>query len=160
MVMWRGPSTSGVQALFDSWVAAYKADRSSDPGPVKVRRAKPKTAVDGCYDQATPPVFIAENLVFSSKPVSKCSELYPVYSNTRHEAGGPLAANVLKCQLKPIDARDYRASLSAADLARLESIFPTGVCDWSKPGVNQVPVVAWASFGPSAQNRIIETTRP
>jgi Tannase-like family of unknown function (DUF6351) len=34
-------------------------------------------------------------------------------------------------------------------------IFPSGVCDWSKPGVNQVPVVTWASYGPSPKNRVV-----
>ena len=40
----------------------------------------------------------------------------------RYAAGGPLDANVLKCQLKPIDAKDY-AAFSASELARLRSIF-------------------------------------
>ena len=92
--------------------------------------------------------------------MSKCTALYPVYSNVRHEAAGPLAANVLKCQLKPVDAHDYPSSLSAADLMRLKHIFPTGVCDWTKPGVNQVPVTTWASFGPSPKNLIAAETRP
>ena len=55
----------------------------------KAGRTKPRTGVDGCYDKSTPPLFVADALPFSSKPTSKCSELYPVYSNTRHEAGGP-----------------------------------------------------------------------
>jgi hypothetical protein len=114
--------------------------------------------VDGCYDKSTPPRFIAEDLVFSSKPTSKCTELYPVYSNPRKEAGGPLAANILKCQLKPVDAADYKVAMSAADLARLKQVFTAGVCDWSKRGVNQVPVVPWASFGPSPKNRISDAT--
>jgi hypothetical protein len=28
------------------------------------------------------------------------------------------------------------------------------VCDYSKPGVNQVPVVPWASFGPAPENLV------
>jgi hypothetical protein len=83
-----------------------------------------------------------------------------VYSNTRHEAGGPLAANILKCQLKPVDPREYKTQPSAADLARLKALYPAGVCDWSKPGVNQVPVVTWASYGPSPKNLVFDVTRP
>jgi hypothetical protein len=82
-----------------------------------------------------------------------------VYSNPRHEAGGPLAANVLKCQLKPIDSKDYKATMSDAERARLNAIFPAGVCDWSKPGANQTPVVAWASFGPSPKNLVFDVTK-
>jgi hypothetical protein len=149
MVMWRSTLAPAAQALFDEWMVAYKSDTSADAQRVKVLRAKPKALVEGCYDKSTPPTFVAESLVFSSKPASKCSELFPVYSNTRKEAGGPLAANVLKCQLKPVDVKDYTAPLTAAEIARLKSIFPRGVCDWSRPGVNQTPVVTWASFGPS-----------
>ena len=57
-------------------------------------------------------------------------------------------------QLKPLSAADYRVALSGAQLDTLRTIFPGGVCDWSKPGVEQVPVVTWASFGPSPKNRI------
>ena len=74
-------------------------------------------------------------------------------------AGGPLAANVLKCQLKPIAARDY-ARFSPDEFARLRRIFPTGVCDWTKPGVGQVRVVPWASFGPAPENLVFDITRP
>jgi hypothetical protein len=134
-------------------MVAYKSDSSTDPQIVKVLRNRPKEAVEGCYDKSTPPAFIAEPLVFTSKPTTRCSELFPVYSNPRHEAGGPLAANVLKCQLKPIDSKDYRVAFSAAETARLKTLFPQGVCDWSKPGIHQQPVVPWASWGPSPKNR-------
>jgi hypothetical protein len=140
-------------------MVAYKSDTSDAPQRAKVIKARPKEAPDGCFDKSTPPVLIAEPLVFSSKPDSKCTELYPVYSNPRKEAGGPLAANVLKCQLKPIDARDYQVTFSGAERARLNAMFPGGVCDWTKPGVNQVPVVAWASFGPSPKNLVFDSTR-
>jgi hypothetical protein len=160
MVMWRSTSAPAAQALFDQWMVAYTSDKSVDPQRVKVLRAKPAQGVEGCYDKSTPPQFVAENLVFTSKPASKCSELYPVYSNPRHEAGGPLAANVLKCQLKPIDQKDYQASFTASELARLKTIFAGGVCDFSKPGVNQTPVVPWASLGPSPKNQIFDVTTP
>jgi hypothetical protein len=159
MLMWRSIDQKAARDAFDAWMVAYKSDTSKDPALTKVVRARPKNAPDGCYDKSTPPVLIAEELVFSSRPVSKCSTLYPVYSNPRREAGGPLAANILKCQLKPIGTGDYKAHLSEADRARLAKIFPGGVCDWSKPGVNQTPVVAWASFGPSPKNLVFDVTR-
>ena len=152
MVMWRSVQAPVAEALFDRWMAAYKSDTSTADTITKVVRAKPREAVDGCYDLATPPVFVVDDLPFTSRPVSKCSELYPVYSFPRKEAGGPLAANILKCQLKPVDRGDYRVPFSASELARLGRIFPAGVCDWRRPGVNQTPVVPWASWGPSPGN--------
>jgi hypothetical protein len=159
MVMWRSTTDPPAQALFDKWMVAYTNDKSTDAQRAKMIRARPREALEGCYDKSTPPRFIAENLVFSSKPVSRCSELYPVYSNPRREAGGPLAANVLKCELKPIDARDYKVALTPAELERLKRIFPDGTCNWAKRGVNQVRVVPWASWGPSPKNRILETAQ-
>jgi len=160
MVMWRSISGEAGPRLLEKWIVAYKADTSNDPQRAKMLRAKPKEAVDGCYDKSTPPQFVADPLPFSSQPVSKCSELYPVYSNPRKEAGGPLAANIIKCQLKPIDTKDYKAPFTPAEMTRLKSMFASGVCDWSKPGVNQVPVVTWASFGPSPKNLVFSLNGP
>ena len=154
MVMWRSVAGDQAQQLFDAWMLAYKTDRSSDSQRTKMLRAKPVAAVDGCFDTSIPPQFIKDDLPFTSKPVSKCSELFPVYSAPRIEAGGPLAANIMKCQLKPIDAKDYKVPFSASDRTRLKAIFAGGVCDWSKPGVEQTPVVTWASVGPSPKNLI------
>jgi len=160
-VFWRGPvPVDTATALFENWMTAYKSDTSSDSQIVKVIRAKPANGVEGCWDASTPARFIAEPLIFSSQPDSQCSTLWPVYSNTLKEAGGPLAANVLKCQLKAIDTGDYAVALLPAELARLNTVFPTGVCDWSKLGVNQTGVSPYASFGPSPDNAVLDATGP
>jgi len=57
--------------------------------------------------------------------------------------------------LKPVDKKDYPASFTAADLQRLRTIFPGGVCNWTRPGVNQTRVVTWASFGPAPEHLLI-----
>jgi hypothetical protein len=66
--------------------------------------------------------------------------MYPVHSEPRLVAGAPLTNDVLKCQLKPIDYSEYKASFSDAQKARMAAIFPAGVCDFSKPGLGQVPL--------------------
>ena len=158
MVMWRSmPSDNSAQDLFDRWMTAYKSDTSNDPRRAKVLRAKPAQGTEGCFDNDH---FIAENLIFSSQPVSECGKLYPVYSSPRKEAGGPLAANILKCQLKPIDSADYTAPFSAVEIERMQTIFPGGVCDFAKPGVNQAPLVTWPSFGPSTEHLVWDSAKP
>jgi hypothetical protein len=73
--------------------------------------------------------------------------LYPAHADPRLAAGEPLAEDVLKCQLKPVAARDYTQALTAAQLARLRAIFPHGVCDYSRPGVEQQLVRGtWLSY--------------
>ena len=120
-----------------------------------ITKAKPADLTDACFtDGGT--IKIPETQVYEGN--TKCNRLYPAYSTPRMVAGEALANNVLKCQLRPITASDYGATFSAADLARLQKIFPDGVCDWSKPGVSQVPVLPWASFGPAPEPRLSNAT--
>jgi hypothetical protein len=90
----------------------------------------------------------------SSQPNTTCNTAYPSWTNPRFVAGGPIQANIYKCQLKPINPADYKVALSQSEITRLSAIFPNGVCDWSKPGVNQTGVVTWPSFGPSQDNLV------
>ena len=66
--------------------------------------------------------------------------MYPVHSEPRLVAGAPLTNDVLKCQLKPVNYADYKTTFTVAQKARMAAIFPAGVCDFSKPGVEQVPL--------------------
>ncbi len=158
-VMWRGTDATSVPlnqafAVMAQWVAAIKADHSPLSRAEKVLRNKPAAAIDGCYDTATPPNFIAEPQTFSSQPDSQCNTLFPSFGFPRLVAGGPLAGNNLKCQLKPIDFHDYAVSFSFTEAQQLRSIFPQGVCDWSKLGVNFTPVAVGISFGPAPSDLI------
>jgi Tannase-like family of unknown function (DUF6351) len=173
-IMWRGgPGTAPTAAsplgsivaldnasiaAFEKWMEAIAADKSSDPQRTKVLRNKPADLTDGCFDTSSPPQFIAEKQVLGTTG-TQCNILWPSYRFPRMEAGGPLASNNLKCQLKPVDLADYKVPFSAADLSRLRAIFPSGVCDFSKPGVNFAKVVPWASFGPSKVNLVFDITK-
>jgi hypothetical protein len=67
----------------------------------------------------------------------------------RQAAGGPLAENIFKCNLKPFNSgsADYNGVVfSLGQQARLRALFPEGVCDWSQRGVGQVPVRPWTTF--------------
>ena len=67
-------------------------------------------------------------------------------SQHRAVAGGPASNNVLKCQLRAIAFSDYKVTFSDAEKARLAAIFPNGVCDYGKPGVEQqAPKGTWLS---------------
>ena len=157
-LMWRGPVQADTAwPVFIAWVAAVKGDSSALAAHDKVVKNKPGGAVDGCWiaDAGKAPEFIAERQTFSSTPDSACNRKYPSAAFTRYAAGGPIDANVLKCQLRPIDAKDY-VSFTPAELQRLRTIFPGGACDFSTPGVNQTRVVPWASFGPAPENLVFD----
>jgi hypothetical protein len=118
------------------WLDVLKKDTSPAPMAEKIKRAKPAAAVDGCWD--TQGTRIDEAATFDGP--GRCNDLFPNHKNPRLIAGAPLTDDILKCQLKPIDARDYKVTFAPDDMARLRAIFPGGVCDYSKPGVNQVPL--------------------
>ena len=56
-------------------------------------------------------------------------------------AVGPLTDDIVKCQLTPIDLSDYRTAFTPEQRARLGKMFSAGVCDWSRPGVEQQPQI-------------------
>jgi Tannase-like family of unknown function (DUF6351) len=98
--------------------------------------AKPAAAVDGCW--TADGTRIDEPATLDGP--GKCNELYPSHSTPRLTAGAPLTDDVMKCQLKPIDTKDYTLKFSDAELQQLRQVFPAGVCDYSKPGVMQLPL--------------------
>ena len=62
-------------------------------------------------------------------------------------AGAPISDDVLKCQLQPLDRSSYPVAFTDEQWARLESLFGGGVCDYSAPGVAQVPLAGvWQDF--------------
>ena len=158
-VMWRGDPAPFDKAwsAFIAWVETLHADTSNLPLRQRLFRDKPAAAVDGCW--TTPTDFVAEPQTFSREASTPCNARFPSYGFPRLVAGGPLAADVLKCQLKPIDPKDYAVAMTPSERARLRRIFPAGVCDWSKPGVGQTALVPWASFGPAPENLVFDLTR-
>jgi hypothetical protein len=125
----------------DEWLTKLSKDTSSDPVMDKITRARPADLTDACYTRTGER--ITEPQVFGS---GQCNTLYPAFPSPRMVAGEPLTNDVLKCQLKPIDLSDYKVPVSDAEKARLQSIFPNGVCDWSKPSVEQQDQKAWLSY--------------
>lgn len=81
---------------------------------------------------------------------SRCNAMFPASSFPRFEAGESIAGRALQCQFRPIAASDYAGyaernpdwtdATQASDLARIGQVFPEGVCDYSKPGVEEQPI--------------------
>jgi hypothetical protein len=123
--------------LVDQWVGNVADDTDGGSAAARVARNKPAGLVDACF------TVTGERITDQAV----CAKMYPVHGNPRLAAGEPLAQDVLKCSLKRVDARDYARPLTADQLVRLEAIFPEGVCDYSRRGVNQVPLAGtWLSY--------------
>ena len=157
-VMWRGnpvPFETAWSSFID-WVVAYTGDPSSRSQRERVIHNRPATLVDGCWSDAT--TFIPERQTLSSAPDSQCNALFPSWTFPRRVAGGPVAANIMKCTLKPISKSDYQVKFTALERKHLAAIFPTGVCDWSERG-NHRGVVPNGSFGPSPVNLVFDISK-
>ena len=77
-----------------------------------------------------------------------CTRAYPVHGDPRTAAGAPLRNDILSCQLEPVGSFHYPVTLTGAQQQQLAQVFPSGVCDWSKTGVGQVPVEGtWQDYG-------------
>jgi hypothetical protein len=128
--------------VLDRWVAAVKADNSSDLLAVKIVRNKPADAVDTCWINGQ-----------KVTDTSVCAAANPYLGDPRIGAGAPLADDVLKCQLMPLRRNNYSVSFMDGQWARLQSAFPSGVCDWTKESAGFTSVVPWLSFekGPGGQ---------
>ena len=132
-------------ADMDQWLATLSEDRSNDPLIERVARAKPASLVDSCWSRDETPTQIKE---VQQRGTGRCEDLYPSTPSPREVAGGPLAADIVKCQLKPVDVDAYAVLFNENDVKRLRTVFPDGVCDWTQPGIGQTGLkTTWLRFG-------------
>ncbi len=139
----------------DTWLttlltSAPKATLNSVRTQQQVIAAKPATAFDLCY--------LTGDVNFATKvtdmAVCDADPRLQKHSSPRQVAGGPLAENILKCRLKPLNSADYAPVVfSSAQLTRLHATFPDGVCDWDRRGVGQRSAASPLTFadGPGGE---------
>ncbi|MBY8871362.1 DUF6351 family protein [Micromonospora sp. PLK6-60] len=136
------------QALadMDAWLTARTALAAARPDLDDVTLtglARPDGLADSCI--APNGDRIVEELTLD--PAAQCNQLFPYHRNPRMIAGGPTSSAVIKCQLQPMNRAAYGVTFTDEQWQRLQAVFPGGVCDWSKPGVGQVPLAnTWIRF--------------
>ena len=154
MVIWSGvfgPRAGVITDAFTymaAWLDNITADTAAGSPARKIARNKPTSLTDGCWTGAAAPfVFVAERQVLGGPGTSTCNTQYPGYLFPRYMAGMPLSNDIVKCQLRRIDLADYHVRFTADQLARLGQIFPDGVCDYSRPGVDQHDLLStWITY--------------
>src|SRR5215211_1289183 len=132
-VLWFGPAplvgspTWPIEAMLamDRWLTAVERDHSNASRARKIADDRPADVQDRCT-------------------ADLCKqEAATRYGTPRSVAGGDDLNDILKCSLKPLRREDYSVAFTDAEWAQLQQAFPTGVCDWSHPGVGQGRNVAW-----------------
>ena len=138
-----GPMEVTAIDTLGTWLDGIKGDTSAASGPQKVLTHKPAGATDACW--------IGGNRINGEAKIgatNQCETTYPPHSLPRNVAGLPVNSIVAKCQLKPVDPSAY-GSPSPSQIDRLNAIFPSGVCDFTKNGVEEQKVSGTdVSFGP------------
>ena len=142
-VLWRGQVPllgdsnyvdQSIVAL-DKWIARFDADKRPIPLAKKIIQDKPGDVADRCTNGNGTDI-----------PSEVCDETVAAYGTPRIAADAPLADDVLQCQLKPLRKDDYPVAFTADQWARLAKVYAKGVCDYSKPGVDQRGAIGWLTF--------------
>jgi hypothetical protein len=125
--------SEGIIAI-DGWLAAVEADSRDIPLAQKI--IENRNVPDRCTNGAG-----------RELPAVACDVVVQSYATPRIAAGMPFTDDVMKCQLKPLRRSDYYPiTFNDAQWATLEATFPTGVCDYSKPGQYQQNTIAWQTY--------------
>jgi hypothetical protein len=157
-ILWQGPvpligdSTFADAAVYaeDGWLAKVYADHRNIPLAKKIIEDKPDTVADRCTNGSG-----------TDEPFYTCEEVVQQYGTPRFGADEPHTDDVLKCQLKPLDRSDYPVTFTDAQWKELQQAFPTGVCDYSRPGVGQGPTTPWMTYqSDAAGHHVIYGGRP
>ncbi|TQL66539.1 hypothetical protein FB381_0402 [Nocardioides albertanoniae] len=119
-------------------------------------------ALDGLNGAVNPVLDPALNLVVDPVSDLVCG-LGPVsdlvktdFATPRIVAGDNNYSDNAKCQLKPLRRTDDYGTFGLSDpqWARLETAFPDGVCDYSKPGVGFSETVPWLTYQTAAGSAV------
>jgi hypothetical protein len=149
-VMWRaaptssGPMTAQARVTMAQWLDNIAADDSRQSSSKTVLRAKPREAVDACWDPAGQRIDDPAEI----DATGPCTQLYPPASTPRMRAGAPLESAVIKCRLRRVRLSDYGVAFTPEQAERLRAVFPDGVCDYGERGVGQRRMKdTWLSYG-------------
>ena len=150
-VMWFGEApligdpnytTQGLLAM-DRWLSAVERDQRGVSLEQKVADDRPSDVHDQCSDIPNLEMVSVPGL----GPLCELPLVQTKFSTPRVAAGESIATDQQKCQLKPLRQSDfYPIAFTAAQWTTLQSVYPTGVCDFSKPGVDQVNTVPWQTY--------------
>lgn len=122
-------------AVIDEWMANLRARPWRG-----VAGNKPARAVDRCFDTNGVEIAAGPDVwdgVLDDQPPGACTQAFPLHRTSRIVAGGPIEGGIFKCKLQSvaqaIAGGEYGGwAPSAEEQARLEQIFPEGVCDWRR----------------------------
>ena len=127
----------------DRWLDAVSNDHSGKTLEQKVADDRPADVHDRCSNIDG----VQQIDVPGAGPVCQLDAVQTKFSTPAMVAGESIETDINSCRLKPLRQADYYPiTFTDAQWQQLQSAFPTGVCDWSKPGVGQQPTIPWQTY--------------
>lgn len=122
--------------VLHDWLMNLRDDPS-----LSLAEARPDMAVDSCFATNGELIARGEHVwggVIDDQQAGPCTETFPLFSTSRMVAGSPIEGSIFKCALKPVDVALSDGTYGGwqpddDQIARLNEIFPQGVCDYSQP---------------------------
>jgi hypothetical protein len=134
----------------DRWLTAVEKDQSHASLPRKIINDKPADLSDRCYNGT------GQQLSSNLCPPGVVN----VEGTPRTVAGDAITTDHNKCQLQPLSKSDFPGiTFTPAEWSELKVAFPTGVCNFTKPGVAQQPTIPWLTYQ-GFRGRVIYGGRP
>jgi hypothetical protein len=164
--IWSGaPLPNDAWATMDRWLEALSATRATTDGTSAtgwadhVADARPIDAADGCVVTTAGVSPLPLNVPLGGSPDDACEQVFRPLGSPRTAAGGPLAEDVIKCALRPLDRATDGAGMDDEQWVRFADVFADGVCDWSQPGVGEVDAsTTWLAYGTA--DAVFDAPRP
>jgi hypothetical protein len=135
--------TTEALLAMDRWLSAVEADGRKLTLTEKVAADRPEDVHDKCSNVEV----VEEASVPGIGPVCQLPLAETRFATPRVVAGEPITTDNQECQLKPLtQSAYYPAAFTADEWTQLQQAFPTGVCDFTKPGVSQQSTVPWRTY--------------
>jgi len=122
--------------VMDQWMTNVQ----SNPGR-SIAANRPAKAVDSCFDITGTRIYGGSDAwagILDTQAAGTCTQAFPLYSTSRIVAGAPFEGAIYRCALKGVDQALADGTFAPwsplpDEVTRLRQIFPSGVCDYSRP---------------------------
>jgi len=146
-VLWWGPSplvgdvhwANEAFLDMDRWLSAVERDHSARALSQKIVADRPADVHDRCVLAAAAGPQPTDGVCLP--PLTQMR-----YGTPRTVAGALATDDVNKCTLRPLRRSEEPLPVSDAEWTQMQKVFPSGVCDWDRPGVGQQSTIPWMTY--------------
>ena len=154
-VIWFGPApligsptytTEGLEAM-NRWLDAVEADKSTAKLAEKVANDRPADVQDRCTPVEAAEEYVQQVELPGVGKVCQSPLVETKFATPRVVAGEAITTDNQECQTKPLQRSAYGSiAFTEEQWKALQQAFPSGVCNFAKPGVGQQRTIPWQTY--------------